>query len=100
MELSIARSVVYTIMSEFDSTNIEYILEKLAERAMVRRGKQLIDCGFILRCLLECYKVERLNRYRFISKVCKEQLAAEDPNDRFTTGKLDFAKTLKIFGLF
>lgn len=100
VELGIARSVMYTIMSEFDSTNIEYFLGRLSERAVLRSGKQVIESGFLLRCLLECYKIERLNRYKFISRVCREQLASEDPNDRHSTGKIDFSKTMKIFGLF
>ena len=71
VELGIARSVMYTIMSEFDPTNIEYFLTRLSERAVLRKGKQLVESGFLLRCLLECYKVERTNRFKFISKVCR-----------------------------
>jgi hypothetical protein len=59
----------------------------------MKKGRQCVESGFFLRCLLECYKVERVNRFKFIVRMVKEQLTENSQ-------KLDFDKTMNILGRF
>jgi hypothetical protein len=74
VDFAVAKSVVSVILSEFDSWNINYFLGKLGERMIIRNNRQMIDSGFCLRCLLEFYKLERVNRFRFIENSVKQHL--------------------------
>lgn len=45
---------------------------------------EYIDSGFFLRCLVEYYKIERINRYKYIVKLCDE-FKTEEKGLRFTS---------------
>lgn len=72
VEYSAAKSVLDLTLNDFESWNITFLTSKLREKIVIKKSKEYIEAGFFLRCLLEYYKIERSNRYRYISKICSE----------------------------
>ena len=72
VEYSAAKAVLDVTLNDFESWNISFLTSKLRERLIMKRGKEFIESGFFLRCLIEYYRIERSNRYRYISKLCSE----------------------------
>ena len=48
---------------------MEFLIAKLGEKVVLVKSQEFIEAAFFLRCLLEYYKLERLNRYKYIRKV-------------------------------
>jgi hypothetical protein len=46
------------------------LTSKMREKIIYRKNVEYIESGFFLRCLVEYYKIERINRFKYISKLC------------------------------
>lgn len=44
----------------------------MREKIIYKKNAEFIEAGFFLRCLVEYYKIERVNRYKYIVKLCDE----------------------------
>lgn len=61
-----ADGLIDLIMARYDQTNVMLIKKQLRERSRVKNNRQVIDSGFVLRILLEFYRIERRNRYKYL----------------------------------
>lgn len=55
-------------MIKFDPVNVMLIKKQLKEKIKVKKEKHLIEAGFVLRILLEFYRIERKNRYKLLKE--------------------------------
>jgi|JI6StandDraft_1071083.scaffolds.fasta_scaffold437789_2 hypothetical protein len=65
-----AKLVLDMVLSDFESWNLTYLISKMREKIIYKKNIEYIDSGFFLRCLVEYYKIERINRYKYIAKLC------------------------------
>jgi hypothetical protein len=72
VDYTAAKAVLDVALSDFESWNVSFLATKLREKVVAKNSKEFIEAGFFLRCLLEYYRIERSNRYRYISKLCSD----------------------------
>jgi hypothetical protein len=84
VEYNAAKSVLDMVLSDFESWNLGYLTSKLREKIIYRKNVEYIESGFFLRCLVEYYKIERINRFKYIAKLCNE-FKSEDKGLRFSS---------------
>ena len=84
VEYSAAKAVLDLVLSDFESWNLTYLTSKLREKVIYKKNVEYIESGFFLRCLVEYYKIERVNRYKYISKLCLE-FKSEEKGLRFSS---------------
>ena len=72
------------VLSDFESWNLGYLTSKMREKIIYRKNVEYIESGFFLRCLVEYYKIERINRFKYIAKLCNE-FKSEEKGLRFSS---------------
>lgn len=85
VEYAAAKSVIDITLNDFESWNIAFLTSKLREKIVMKKNKEYIEAGFFLRCLVEYYRIERSNRYRYISKLCSEFKDSKKGGLRFSS---------------
>ncbi|EAR88789.2 hypothetical protein TTHERM_00261860 (macronuclear) [Tetrahymena thermophila SB210] len=61
-----AEQLIDLMMIRFDPVNVMLIKKQLKEKVKVKKEKNLVESGFILRILLEFYRIEKKNRYKLL----------------------------------
>ena len=69
VKLEWAEVVVDLIMGRYDQFNLNHIKRGLREKAKNKYNSILIDGAFVLRIILEFYRIERKNRYKLLKEV-------------------------------
>ena len=60
-------------MKNYDQLAVMTLKKQLKEKKKTKNNINLIDSGFVLRILLEFYRVERKNRYKLLKEAFMQQ---------------------------
>ena len=53
-------------MLKYDSVNIIMVKKYLSEKTRVKNRKVLVESAFVLRVLLEFYRIDKANKYNLL----------------------------------
>ncbi len=72
MPFAQALKLVETVLDNYEAWSVNFIKDKIKENIFRRQGCEYIESGFVLRCLLEYYRIERINRLKFTRKLYEQ----------------------------
>jgi hypothetical protein len=93
-----AEFVVDTVMSKYDSNNllqVKRVLREKAKRKILTSNRLTIDAYFVLRILLEFYRVERKNRLKMLRETFGACQSLQS-NGKFGVSFKNFKKIFEI----
>lgn len=92
-----AEALVDLMMKNYDSFNTILIKKQIKEKIHQNnpKGLQLIDSGFVLRVMLEFYRIERKNRYRLLKEAFVSS-STLNANGKFSVPFYNFRKIMNL----
>ena len=89
-----AEELIDLIMHKYDVTIKSTVKGKMSEKSKRKGAKSYIDSAFVLRVLLEYYRLERIDKYYLLEELFNSKLHKED--DKETVSYENFKKILQF----
>ena len=69
ISLDSAINFLRKIFVKFESSITEFVFKKINEKAKIKKKAKIVDSAFVLRIVLEFYKMEKIRRFKMLKKL-------------------------------